>query len=225
MHLADLLEIASAPMVLNGPAKGSIMSNVDWLPQTILALAKFRDLRSSEVLFREGDAVSAIYEVVAGRIRMVRHTVDDHVAVLHTAGKGEIFGEAALFSKTYHCDAVASVPTRVRAYPKRETLQAILGDARLAANFMSSLAHQIQDLRTRLEQRNIRSARGRVTQFLRLSADAQDGSVQLKGTLMDLAGEVGLSHEALYRTLAALESEHAIARSKNKIVLLRGGAV
>jgi CRP-like cAMP-binding protein len=196
------------------------MRKLDWLPRAILDAAKSRELRSSEVLFREGDPASAIYQVESGRIRMVRHTVDDHVAVLHTAGPGEFFAEAALFSGTYHCDAVAPVPTRVKAYAKREVLQAILGDAKLAKNFMSSLAHQVQDLRTRLEQRNIRSARQRVTQYLRLSADARDGSVHVRGTLMDLAGEMGLSHEALYRTLAALESEHAIARTKDRIILL-----
>jgi len=200
------------------------MPSLDWLPRTILDSAKSRDLVASEVLFRQGDAVSAIYRVEEGRIRMVRHTVDDHVAVLHTVGNGEMFAEAALFSNTYHCDAVASVPTRIRAYPKREMLKAILGDAKLATGFMSSLAHQVQELRTRLEQRNIRSARERVTQFLRISADTR-GCVQVQGTLKDLAGEMGLSHEALYRTLSALEREHTIARTKDRIVLLRAKTV
>jgi len=187
--------------------------------QATLKAVKTRDLAATEVLFRQGDPAAAIFGVEDGRIRLVRHTVDDHLAVLHTVGKGEMVAEAALFSETYHCDAVASTPTRVRVYPKSETLQALLKDPAMAVSFMSSLAHQVQDLRTRLEQRNIRSARERVTQFLRLSADARDGSVPVKGTLMDLAGEMGLSHEALYRTLATLESEKTITRTKNKIVL------
>ena len=41
----------------------------------------------------------------------------------------------------------------------------------------------------------------------------------LSGTLMDLAAEIGLSHESLYRTLAALEREGAIARNGDAIVL------
>ncbi|HUJ74118.1 MAG TPA: Crp/Fnr family transcriptional regulator [bacterium] len=187
--------------------------------------AQSRDLLASEVLFRQGDPVSAIFGIEEGRVRMLRHTVDDHVAVLHMVGKGELFAEAALFSDTYHCDAVALVPSRIRVYPKPETLRALLSDSGMAVSFMSSLAHQVQDLRTRLEQRNIRSARDRVTQFLRLSANAQDGSVHLKGTLMDLAAEIGLSHEALYRTLSALENERAIVRSKDRIVLLPRGAL
>ncbi len=201
------------------------MQSVEQRLQSFLASAKSRDLVPTEVLFRQGDPATAIFGVEVGRIRMVRHTVDDHVAVLHTVGKGEMFAEAALFADTYHCDAIAAVPTRVRMYPKPETLQALLSDAGMAVSFMSALAHQVQVLRTRLEQRNIRSARERVTQYLRLSADARDGSVRISGTLMELAAEMGLSHEALYRTLAALEKEHSIARTKDKIVLLRGGPV
>jgi CRP-like cAMP-binding protein len=196
------------------------MPNLDWLPRTILAAAKPRDLRSGEVLFRQGDAASAIFRVEEGRIRMVRYTVDDHVAVLQTVGKGEMLAEAAFFSKTYHCDAIAAVASRVRVYPKAVVLRALKSDSGVALSFISSLTRQVQDLRTRLEQRNIRSARERVTQFLRLSADTRDGSVHIHGTLKELAGEMGLSHEALYRTLAALESEHTIARKKDRIVLV-----
>jgi len=198
------------------------MSTLDWLPSSILQLSTQRDLKSGEVLFRQGDAVSAIFEVEEGRIRLLRYTIDDHVAVLHTAASGESFAEAALFSDTYHCDAVASVVTRVRAYPKRELLETLLGDPKLAKKYMSVLAHEMQTLRTRLEQRNLRTARDRVLQHLLVSADAGSGIIPLSGTLMDLAGEIGLTHEALYRTLAALESERIIARTKDKIVLLRG---
>lgn len=198
------------------------MSTLAWLPPSILKLSTHRNLKSGDVLFRQGDPVSAMFEVEEGRIRLVRYTIDDHVAVLHTAASGETFAEAALFSDAYHCDAVASVATRVRAYPKRELLETLLGDPKLAKQYMSVLAHEMQTLRTRLEQRNIRTARDRVIQHLALSADAGSGAIALTGTLMDLAGEIGLTHEALYRTLAALESERIISRTKDKIVLLRG---
>ncbi len=56
------------------------------------------------------------------------------------------------------------------------------------------------DLRTRIEQRNIRSARERVRHFLILNAKANGRVFELRGTLKDLAAELGLTHEALYRT-------------------------
>jgi CRP-like cAMP-binding protein len=41
-------------------------------------------------------------------------------------------------------------------------------------------------------------------------------------TLKDIAAKLGLSHEALYRSLAALECSGAIKRGKSRIVLTRG---
>jgi CRP-like cAMP-binding protein len=38
--------------------------------------------------------------------------------VLFTAAEGELFAEAALFSETYHCDAMAVTEATVRIYPR-----------------------------------------------------------------------------------------------------------
>jgi CRP-like cAMP-binding protein len=47
-------------------------------------------------------------------------------------------------------------------------------------------------------------------------------TVELRVTLKDLAAEIGLTHEALYRTLAALERSGQIKRKGEKIVLSKG---
>jgi CRP-like cAMP-binding protein len=83
------------------------------------------------------------------------------------------------------------------------------------------LARQVMGLRTRIEQRNIRSARERVRHYLVLNAGNDGRTVELGGTLKDIAGELGLTHEALYRTLAALERSGEIRRDRGKIRLLR----
>lgn len=184
-----------------------------------------RELATNEALFRQGDAATAIFEVESGRLRLLRQTVEDHTVVIHTARSGELFGEAALFSPTYHCDAVATVPSRVRAFSKRRFLSAVRSDSKLAERFMTVLARQLQTVRSRLEQRNIRSARQRVLHHLALAAGSDRRTVRLTGTLMDLASEIGLTHEALYRTLAALEKGGAIERAGSEIVLRKPPAV
>ena len=69
-------------------------------------------------------------------------------------------------------------------------------------------------LRTRLEQRNIRTARDRVRHYLAINADADGRTVELSGTLKDVAGELGLTHEALYRTLADMMADGEIERRR-----------
>ena len=150
------------------------MTSLDWLPAAIRQSSALRQLEADEALFHQGDKVSAIFEVEQGRLRLIRHTINNQQVVLHTARSGELFAEAALFSDRYHCDAVSAVASYVRAYSKRKLLAAFRSDPALGEHFMASLAHQIQALRARLEQRNIRSARERVLHYLMLAA-VEDG--------------------------------------------------
>ncbi|HYM30723.1 MAG TPA: Crp/Fnr family transcriptional regulator [Candidatus Cybelea sp.] len=201
------------------------MPVLDWLPEAIRQRSVVRALDAGETLFRQGDKAAAIFEVEKGRLRLLRHTIDSRAVILHTASQGQLFAEAALFARVYHCDAVATVASRVRIYPKRQILAAFRGNPAMAQRFMAVLAHQVQGLRSRLEERNIRSARERVMHHLTLSADPDGSTVRLDGTLMDLAAEIGLTHEALYRTLKALEKEGAIRRTQGAIAIRKMPAV
>lgn len=205
-------------------APGRSAPALGWMPAAIRQRSSVRRLDSGETLFRQGDKALGIFEVEQGCLRLVRHTPDARAVVLHTAQAGDLFAEAALFSDSYHCDAVAAGAARVRLYPKRPLLAAFRNDPALGERFMAALAHQIHALRARLQERNIRSARERVLHHLALAAGPDGRTVRVGGTLMDLAAEIGLTHEALYRTLAALEKQGAIARTRTTITLRKKAA-
>ncbi len=187
----------------------------------VRAAAIDRKLKAGAALFRLGDKTTGLCEVIAGRVRLARVDRGGREITLHVAGPGETIAEASLFSPHYHCDAIASTNATVRVYPKRAVLAAFERDPKAAQAFSATLARQVMSLRTRIEQRNIRSARDRVRHFLMVNASPDGRTVVLRGTLKDLAAEIGLTHEALYRTLAALERSGAIKRNHKKITLLR----
>jgi CRP-like cAMP-binding protein len=197
----------------------SAESPADALPPSLEAGSVVRDLSAGEILFRQGDRAAAIYRIESGRLRLVRRTLDDHLVILHTARRGEFFAEASLFADAYHCDAIAAAPTRIRVYPKATVMTVLRTEPALAEAFMARLAHQLQDLRARMELRNIRSARERVLQYLRLHAGLQGRSIAIEGQLQDIAAEIGMTREALYRNLAALEAEGSLTRTDTAIVL------
>ena len=195
------------------------MPSAMWLQEALGARAPLRQLAAGDILFSQGDPATAVYAVESGRVRLVRRTVDDHLVVLHTARAGELFAEAALFSEIYHCDAVAAVPSRIWQYPKDQLLAALRANPELSEALIARLARQVQGLRSRLELRNIRSARERVFQYLLLAAGPDGRTVTLDGQLQDMAADLGLTREAFYRTVAALEAEGVIARTDQAIVL------
>lgn len=175
----------------------------DWFPDPVMSAAIDHTFKAGQSLFRVGGKTFGICEVISGRIRLARIDRAGRETVLHSAGRGELVAEASLFSAHYHCDAIASTNAVVRVYPKKQLMLALRQDPQTSQAFMAALARQVMELRTRIEQRNIRSARERVRHFLALNT-AQDRTVLIKGTLKELAAELGLTREAPYRTLAQL---------------------
>jgi CRP-like cAMP-binding protein len=180
--------------------------------------AETRRIGKGEVLFRQGDAASAIFWVEKGRVRLERRTFDGRLVLIHTALSGEFLAEASLFSDTYHCDAVAIEPALVRVYPRGAVLRTIQSDAAVATSFLAIVARQLQRTRQRLELRNVRSAKDRLLLYLQLQADGA-GRIQVAGELQDMAAELGLTREALYRSMASLERTGFVARSGDTILI------
>ena len=90
--------------------------------------------------------------------------------ILGITPANEFFVEAALFSEVFHCDAVAAEPSRVRIYPKTAVLNALRTDPASAMSFLELVAHQIIELRQRLELMKVRSAKDRVMLYLDFNA-------------------------------------------------------
>jgi CRP-like cAMP-binding protein len=180
-----------------------------------------RSLARNEVLFRQGDMVEAIYFIEAGRLRLDRRTFDGRSLVLGTTPAGQFFVEAALFADIFHCDAVATEPSRVRIYPKVAVLNALRTDPASGLDFLKHVAGEVIALRQQLELMKVRSAKDRVMLYFDFHIGADGRTVNLQGELQHLASELGLTREALYRTLASLEHAGAISRSGDRITVKR----
>jgi CRP/FNR family transcriptional regulator, dissimilatory nitrate respiration regulator len=178
-----------------------------------------RSLARNEHLFRQGDTVTAIYFIETGCLRLERRTFDGRTLILGTTPANEFFVEAALFSDVFHCDAVATEPSRVRVYPKAAVLNALRTDPASGLAFLALVARQVIELRQRIELIKVRSAKERVMLYLDFNVGPDGRTVNLPGQLQDVASELGLTREALYRTLASLERTGAIERAAHRIVL------
>lgn len=195
------------------------MSTLDWVPDEITAAARQRTLQAGESLFHQGDQTYGIFVIESGRVQMIRYDSHGRPLVLFTAAQGELFAEAALFSETYHCDAVAVTDATVRIYPRTILLSLLGRDPTAAQKFIALLAREVMSLRTRLEVLNIRSANERVLRHLSIAVGPDGCTVELSGTLKEMASELGLAHEVLYRTLADLETQGLIERADHLIKL------
>jgi len=181
-----------------------------------------RLLEAGEHLFRQGDRTFGIFRLRSGRVRLQRITPDGTAVSIHFARPGETFAEGSLFSPVYHCDAVAEVDGEVLVYGKEQLAAQLRREPEALWAFARELAVHLQRLRTRYELKHLRSAPERVLQFLRLGS-SPEGVFPLRGALKDVAAELGLTPEALYRALATLERRRLIRRDAGAIRLAEPG--
>ena len=114
-----------------------------------------------------------------------------------------------MFSDDYHCDAVAKIPSKITLLPKRAVLNLFAEDGEFAAAVARRFAQQVQSYRRRIELLAIRSAEERTYTAV------ADG--MLRTSAMDLAAQIGLTHEATYRALASLvEKDRLIKTGRGK---------
>ncbi|AGA33532.1 cAMP-binding protein - catabolite gene activator and regulatory subunit of cAMP-dependent protein kinase [Thioalkalivibrio nitratireducens DSM 14787] len=179
-----------------------------------------RQLPAGALLFHRNAPAYGIFRLVTGRVRLERVTPDGTTVPVHTVRPGELFAEASLFSSCYHCDARVVHDAELHFYPRTALVARFRGDPNALFDFAAGLARRVQGLRTRLEVRQVRAAAERLLLFLRLQVDA-GRFYRPEGTWKDVAEEIGLTHEALYRALAKLEATGRIERLRGAVRVLR----
>ena len=190
------------------------------LPLKLRDGASYQDLVAGQVLFHYRDPAKYIFALEIGRIRLVRYTCEGNLVIFRIVRALESFAESALFTEMYDCNAIAEVPSRVICYPKTIMWELLQHNNELALNLLQKCNLKSQSLKKLLELRSIRSARERLLQYLLLMATTGKTRIFFDRSYKDIANELGLSSESLYRNLSELEKSGIISRQGRKIELL-----
>jgi len=154
-------------------------------------------LLAGETLFLTGQSVHRLFLVLEGQVQLRRHTPQGEALVLQNATSDTIVAEASAYSDQYHCDAVAVTPSTVAPIDKAAFLKAMDNTPNLAKQWAGYLARSVQAARVRAE------IRARPTVSARLQAWLDEGNaLPAKGHWHELAAELSVTREALYRELA-----------------------
>jgi CRP/FNR family transcriptional regulator, dissimilatory nitrate respiration regulator len=160
--------------------------------------AASRTVAPAEHLFHTGDPVAQMFLVDSGSALLLRATQAGAPLILQRAEPGQVLAEASAYSSAYHCDGLAGpVGATVLALPRAQFLAALAEDPALAERWAAHLARSVQTARFRTELRSMRRAEDRLTLWL-----AEGNTLPPRGAWQDLAAELGLTREALYRALA-----------------------
>jgi CRP-like cAMP-binding protein len=158
-----------------------------------------------------------MFAVLAGEVRLVRASPDGAEIILQRARRG-LLAEASLDQPRYHCDAVAAEPAELVSIP-RSDFRAALDDDAFRSRWTTQLLHELRRVRAQAERLSLHTARERIIHYI--EAEGDDGGIVLSQSKKDWAAELGLAHEALYRTLADMQREGQLSVDGAVLSLLR----
>ncbi|WP_319005673.1 Crp/Fnr family transcriptional regulator [Pararhizobium sp. BT-229] len=118
--------------------------------------------------------------------------------MLQRCTAGHILAEASVYSENYHCDAVSVSPVTVSIVPVAEIKRLLATDIAFATLWSAHLARELQATRKRAEIVSLRTVKARLDAWLAWN----EGGFPPKGAWKQLADDIGVSPEALYREVA-----------------------
>lgn len=168
-------------------------------------------------LFTTGDKPAHMFFVRSGEVVLERVDAQGGAVVLQRTRQGFI-GEASLQSDRYHCDGKVIAAAEIIKVPIRQIRAAMDHDSAFAGRWVGMLSQEVKRLRLRCERLSLNKVRDRLLHLL--ETEGQDGKYPLGPGLKFLAGELGVTHEALYRSVAELEGNKVLTRNDAHLKLL-----
>lgn len=200
--------------------------NLDWqklaetnplltlIPANLKAETELRSFTEGDILFRCGTRPKVMLYVIQGEIRLIRHTAGGQQVILQRSRNGFV-AEASMTSKAYHCDIAAATDGYLLMFPIPIFRQALNEDQIFRDVWIATLAGEVRRLRVQNERLHLNKAAYRVLHYI--ESEGKDGTLALLHSRKAWAEELGLSHEALYRTLARMQAQGVIRMTDNSI--------
>jgi CRP/FNR family transcriptional regulator len=194
--------------------------------ERVAEVAVPRTFAAGQVVFREGDASDTCYVVRAGHARAIREHQDGRAITLANFGRGDIFGELAMFDEERRS-------ATVEAIEEIDVIALLAGDMRrlmrehseIATKLVISLGRRLRETNERLARQSFQTVQSRVATVLReLVAQSQaegagDGDVLVRTTQADVAKLAGSSRESASRFLAVLERAGVITQGRGRVTV------
>jgi CRP/FNR family transcriptional regulator, dissimilatory nitrate respiration regulator len=186
------------------------------LPQEIHAEAVGSFYGKNDCLFKTGLVPEWMFFVVSGEVTLERIGLQGEAVVLQRCRTGFV-SEASLGVARYHCDAVAVSDTVTIKLPMAQLASHLDKDPKFASRWIGMLNSELRRLRLQCQRLTMKSVRERLLHLIH--SEGKNGQFPVPSGLKTLAGELGVTHEALYRCISLLEKSGVISKSNGVLTV------
>ena len=200
-----------------------LFKSLDAAALTRLAAATTRrPLKRGERLFSKGDAVTGMYVLVYGEIRLLSRSPARGERLTGVVSAGRSFGEPVMFlEKPAVVDAEAAVDSLVLHVPKQAVFDEIEASPLFARRVIAGLSERVETLVKELERQSGGGGRSRLIEYLLHSAGRGPGPavVVLPAAKSAIASHLNLTPEHFSRVLHELVAQGLLEVQGRRITI------
>lgn len=185
------------------------------LPAALLRQCASHSFNKGDYLFHLGKIPQYMFFIVSGEAVLTRASSQGEAIVLQRC-KGGFLSEASLLTDVYHCDAIATHAGTAITLPITAFRDALKIES-FALNWTRLLSKEIMRLRTQSERLGLKDIKSKLIHLI--ETEGKQGILQLQSDYKSLASEIGVTHEALYRAIAALEADGTLQKTTQTLQL------
>lgn len=162
-----------------------------------------------ELLFVTGKKPVSMHFITSGEVVLQRRGMQGESVILQRTRFGFV-GEASLQSERYHCDAKVTVSAEITRVPIQQIRSVMTTDPAFSTRWIGMLNLEVKRLRLQCERLSLHKVQDRLLHLL--ETEGTQGKYPLGSGLKSLAGDLGVTHEALYRCVSAMVKKNILSR-------------
>lgn len=165
--------------------------------------------RKGEILAHEGEVCTSLGVILEGTIEMQRIYCNGKYIVIKKLSKGEVFGEALVFSKKgfYPATALAVNNCLIMYIKKEEVLSLCFQNKKILENFISLLSNKVLMLNKKIKNISFKSIKEKVSNYILEESIIQNtDTISLDESKQDIAAKLGIPRPSFSRELMRLKT-------------------
>ena len=195
----------------------------EWLPAVNVNRKSFR-VNKGELLFSEGDAVTGIYFVYEGTVKVHKKWGNEKELIVRFARKGDIVGHRGLGANSvFPVSATALEPSEICFIDLAFFEASMKVNPGFLYKLMMFFATELQLSERKMRNLAHMSVKGRVAQAL-ISLEekfgkTKEGNIDITLSRQDLSSYAGTTYETVFRILNDLVKDNAIKLTGKSIAI------
>jgi len=187
------------------------------LPKSLMDSCEAIESPKGTYLFKAGDKPERMFFVVSGEVVLERPGLQGTSVILQRTRRGFV-SEASLKSAKYHCHSQVVANAKIVQIPIGKVRHAIDSDPAFAGRWIGMLNNEVKRLRLQCERLSLTKVQDRFVHLLETEGD--EGCFPIGAGIKSLASELGVTHEALYRCIYAMEKAGSLKRTETHLCLI-----